>query len=148
MTCTPTKTTEVKGMPPMLLNHLTAPQVTIMSAVLASSCVPCLIPPVQLMEKAPDGSIRPYQGILGQEKQDLADPLNTVVMRDGSFQTDVPVQEISSLFNSQFSIVSQTNPHIIPFFFNAEGAAGRPIRWPWRHFRGGFIASLIECWCK
>jgi predicted acylesterase/phospholipase RssA len=59
ITCTPFKTS-VKGSPPLILNHLTAPDVTLSSAVCASSCVPMLIEPVALMEKSSDGSLRPY----------------------------------------------------------------------------------------
>jgi len=146
ITCTPKRTRTVRGLPPLLLNHLTAPRVTITSAVLASSCVPCLIPPVLLMEKGPDGSLKPYQGIQGSDPS--GESLDMVQMRDGSFQSDVPVQAMGAFFNSQFNIVSQVNPHIIPFFFNAKGAIGRPIRWPWVRHRGGFLAFLVECWCK
>lgn len=148
MTCTPLKTQTSRGLPPLLLNHITAPRVTISSAVLASSCVPCLIPLVTLIEKLPDGTYRPYTGIQGEDFSQTGESLDTVRMRDGSFESDVPVQAMGSFFNCQFNIVSQVNPHIIPFFFHPKGAIGRPIRWPWVRHRGGFLASLIECWCK
>lgn len=146
ITCTPKKTGSVQGLPPMLLNHLTTPQVTLTSAVLASSCVPCLIPAAQLMEKRPDGTLQPYDGGHGHSAE--GESFDMVRMRDGSFESDVPVQAVGAFFNSQFSVVSQVNPHIIPFFFNPKGAIGRPIRWPWVRHRGGFLAFLAECWCK
>ena len=54
LTCTPKKT-KIKDAPPLILNHLTAPNVTLASAVCASSCVPMLIPPVPLLEKVSRG---------------------------------------------------------------------------------------------
>lgn len=148
ITCTPRKTTAVHGLPPLLLNHITAPHVTITSAVLASSCVPCLIPAVPLMERCPDGTLRHYEGVQGHAGEAGRESLDMVSMRDGSFESDVPVQAMGCFFNCHFNIVSQVNPHIVPFFFNSKGAIGRPIRWPWVRHRGGFLASVIECWCK
>ena len=63
VTCTPFKTT-VKGSPPLILNHLTAPNVTLASAVCASSCVPMLIEPVALLEKVRGVSL--LAGCLGR----------------------------------------------------------------------------------
>mmetsp|Transcript_76334 Transcript_76334/g.223829 ORF Transcript_76334/g.223829 Transcript_76334/m.223829 type:complete len:643 (-) Transcript_76334:98-2026(-) len=160
ITCTPTRTT-VTRMPPMILNHLTAPNVTVASAAMASSCVPGLIPLVTLQEKV-DGVLQPWKDMVWEkEEEDVSKGLNCsrrrkqeepsleeVQMRDGSFETDVPIRAMQPLFNIRFSIVSQVNPHIIPFFFNPAGAAGRPIRWPWRNFRGGFLLYLLELWLK
>jgi predicted acylesterase/phospholipase RssA len=147
ITCTPYKTNSVSGVPPMLCNHLTTPHVTLSSAAMASACVPKLIPPVQLQEKAPDGSIRPYMGG-GQAEDNDQESLDVLLMRDGSFQSDVPVQELRSLFNANFHIVSQVNPHIIPFFFCPSGDIGRPIRWPWKRWRGGFMLTFLISWLK
>ncbi|GKZ01241.1 hypothetical protein MPSEU_001075100 [Mayamaea pseudoterrestris] len=47
-----------KKSPPVLLNYLTAPTVTIASAVIASSAVPCFVPPVRLQVNLEDGSVR------------------------------------------------------------------------------------------
>ena len=46
--------------PPILANHLTAPDCVIWSAVLASAAVPGILNPVVLMMKSPDGSLMPY----------------------------------------------------------------------------------------
>lgn len=42
-------------------------------------------------------------------------------------------------------MVSQVNPHIIPFFFDNRGSGGRPPAYRYgRGWRGGFIASSLE----
>lgn len=165
ITCTPAKMASGSS-PPLILNHLNAPNVTLGSAVLASSCVPGLIPPVTLQEKV-DGVTRPWSNMTWEKSEDEQvtrlcrkrqkpveaasedpDNLQEVLMRDGSFESDVPVSAMSSLFNTHFSIVSQVNPHIIPFFYNPTGVPGRPIRWPWRKYRGGFLVHLLEVWLK
>lgn len=148
ITCTPCKTTEVNGMPSMVCNHLTTPHVTLTSAVLASSCVPFFFPLVPLKEKLPDGTLRPYVPGGMQEDSLHQESLDALLMRDGSFQSDVPVQEMQSLFNANFHIVSQVNPHVMPLFFKPVGDVGRPVCWPWKKWRGGFFASLILSWLK
>ena len=55
--------------PPVLINYLSAPHVTIASAVLASSAVPGFIPPVRLQYKDSKGVIRNY----GQHDQTYYD---------------------------------------------------------------------------
>lgn len=146
ITCTPARS-KSGSLPPMLLNYLNAPHVTIGSAVMASSCVPGLIPPARLQEKV-GGVVRPWRGMVLEGSEADNDNLQEVVMRDGSFEKDVPIQAISSCFNVHFSIVSQVNPHIIPFFYHPTGVPGRPIRWPWRQYRGGFLVHLLEVWLK
>jgi predicted acylesterase/phospholipase RssA len=77
-------------------------------------------------------------------------PLEHLRMRDGSFESDVPVQAIAELFNCHFTIVSQVNPHIIPFFYHNRGRDGRPSTWRlWAGgWRGGFVLSALELWLK
>jgi hypothetical protein len=48
--------------PPKLLNYLTAPDVLISTAILASSAIPGVIPAVMLMQKTSTGELRPYLG--------------------------------------------------------------------------------------
>ena len=110
-----------------------------------------LIEPVPLLEKDPvTGDLRPYEAHSpsAATKADAADssdasssssdarefnefevPLEHIRMRDGTFEGDVPVQAISELFNCHFCIVSQVNPHIIPFFYHNRGRDGRPSTW-------------------
>ncbi len=86
---------------PRVLCHLTSPDVTIPSAALASSAVPGLFPPVQLQRRLADGSVRPYV----EEERWI----------DGSMSSDVPTQRVGRLHNVNHFIVSQTNPHVVPF---------------------------------
>lgn len=47
-----------KKAPPVLLNHVSAPNVVIASAICASAAVPGLIPPVRLKIKDANGVVR------------------------------------------------------------------------------------------
>jgi NTE family protein len=84
-----------------LLNYLTTPHLLVWSAVLASCSVPGLFPPVKLMTK----------DRLGQEKPYMA----SIRWVDGAIQSDLPMQRLSELYNVNHHIVSQTNPHVLPF---------------------------------
>lgn len=46
--------------PTILLNHLTAPNCVIWSAIIASAAVPGILNPVVLMSKDRDGQLRPH----------------------------------------------------------------------------------------
>lgn len=96
ITCAP-----VSGGPVVLLNRHTAPNVMIASAICASSSMPMLVEAVRLLEKAPDGSLRPWSG-------------TTELMRDGTMLADSPCQQMQR-WNLRWSIVSQVNPHVVPF---------------------------------
>jgi predicted acylesterase/phospholipase RssA len=85
-----------------VLNYLTAPNVLIWSACCASSCVPGLFDPVELLCKNEYGHIVPYNS-------------SKIKFIDGSIAQDLPMQRISELFNVNVFIVSQTNPWVIPF---------------------------------
>uniref|UniRef100_A0A0G4HQ20 PNPLA domain-containing protein n=1 Tax=Chromera velia CCMP2878 TaxID=1169474 RepID=A0A0G4HQ20_9ALVE len=88
----------------MLLNHQTAPNVTVASAVAASCSFPLLYPPRELVELPPDGTPKTPQ---------YTDRLFT----DGSLIADVPVEALRSQFGVKRVVVSQVNPHILPFLF-------------------------------
>ncbi|MCP5169530.1 MAG: DUF3336 domain-containing protein [Hahellaceae bacterium] len=96
ITVSPTRS----GQKPRILNHLTSPNALISYASKASCSIPGLFPPVQLQQR-----------IDGQERSYCADER----WADGSFATDIPRQRMSRLFNVNFFIVSQANPHILPF---------------------------------
>ncbi|CAF3778623.1 unnamed protein product [Rotaria socialis] len=136
-----TATNARKHSPPVCLNYLSTPNVTIASAVLASAAVPGLIHPVHLIEKivTKNGQInyRPLHG--GRLK-----------FRDGSFENDIPLNRLSEVFGCSYFLVSQTNPHIIPFFFNARGQGGLPSGWRLRGgaYRGGFLLAATELLLK
>ena len=122
--------------PGVLLNYLTAPNVIIRSAVLCSSAFPSFFEPVGLKEKNQEGKI-------------VERPL--LKYADGSLVTDIPKEKLAAMFGVRFSIVSQVNPHVTPFFFNFKGEAGNPNLWrlgSQSSFRGGFILSATEAFVK
>lgn len=86
---------------PKLLNHLTFPYLYVREAVLASCAVPVLFPPVMLMTKSDDGERTPYMPLLR--------------WNDGSLKSDLPMLRLRRLHNVNHFIVSQTNPHVLPF---------------------------------
>eukprot|EP00127_Corallochytrium_limacisporum_P004352 Clim_evm35s158 gene=Clim_evmTU35s158 len=132
-----TATPSGNSRPPLLMNYLLTPHVTIGSAVVASSAVPGLVPSVNLLEKDSKGNLRPYHG-------------DDTMWRDGAFTTDLPLQALGEMFNVSYFIVSQLNPHIAPFFYNSRGEAGGPSVWR-KHsggWRGGFLLSAMELYLK
>jgi TAG lipase/steryl ester hydrolase/phospholipase A2/LPA acyltransferase len=88
---------------PRLLNYLTAPNVLIWSAIAASCSVPFIFSSSEILAKDP--------------KSGQAQPWNASPQRwiDGSVDNDLPMAKLSELFNVNHFIVSQVNPHIVPF---------------------------------
>jgi predicted acylesterase/phospholipase RssA len=86
---------------PRLLNYLTAPNVLVRRAALASAAIPGIFPPVQLRAKNFDGKSVAYM------------PQNRWI--DGSLHEDIPKDKVNRLHNINHYIVSQTNPHVVPF---------------------------------
>ncbi|MCL7944503.1 DUF3336 domain-containing protein [Marinobacter sp. ATCH36] len=84
-----------------LLCGYTSPYVTVWSAVLASAAVPGIFPPVPLMKKDIHGNILPY--------------MSRLKFVDGSVVSDLPIERLMHLYDVNFTIVSQTNPHVVPF---------------------------------
>ena len=138
-----------------ILNYVTAPNVCIFSAVVASAAIPKLLPPQTLLQKLSDGTIVPYRK-LGDR------------WIDGSFEGDIPISELQKSFNVRiqslemltlsnknkkniyttqvkYTIVSQVQPHLSCFYFFHSGQAGHPtshrngLGW-----RSGFIMSFLE----
>uniref|UniRef100_A0A0G4GA01 PNPLA domain-containing protein n=1 Tax=Chromera velia CCMP2878 TaxID=1169474 RepID=A0A0G4GA01_9ALVE len=99
---------------PLVLNHVTAPDVLIWSSVAASCALPGLMRPVELYAKDIHGNAVGYF------------PTGTFWM-DGSIKKDIPVAELQALFNVKQFIVSQVNPHHAPFV-PTHGAEGRISR--------------------
>lgn len=117
--------------PAQLLNYITAPDCLIWSALLASAAVPGILRPVFLMQKLPDGSLHPWSW--GYK------------FRDGSLRVDIPLQQLHSLFNVTYPIVSQVNPHVHLFHYGSKGTPGRPTAYrSGRGWRGGFLLSAAE----
>jgi TAG lipase/steryl ester hydrolase/phospholipase A2/LPA acyltransferase len=63
--------------------------------------VPGLFPPVMLMTKDRLGHEKPYMA--------------SIRWVDGAIESDLPAQRLSELYNVNHHIVSQTNPHVLPF---------------------------------
>jgi len=126
-----------KKTPPILLNYISAPNVIISSAVVASAAVPGFVKPQQLQCKDPDGTVRSA----GPE-----------TYYDGSIRHDIPTEGLSEMLNCHFFVACQCNPHIVPFFFNAKGGVGQPSRWSGGEqetsWRGGFLLAALEMYLK
>ena len=74
------------------------------SAVSASCAIPGVFEPVRLIAKDEEGCL-----------VDDPDGADGQLYSDGSFEADMPVESLSSLFNVNYFIASQVNPHVIPF---------------------------------
>jgi TAG lipase / steryl ester hydrolase / phospholipase A2 / LPA acyltransferase len=99
---------------PRLLNYHTSPDVTIWSAVAASCSVPLIYSAARLMAKSSSGEIEPWA-------ED-----DTTTWIDGSVDSDLPMTKMAEMYNVNHFIVSQVNPHVIPFLSETkeEGAPG------------------------
>lgn len=95
-----------RNQPPRLLNHLTFPYLYLHEAILASCAVPVLFPPVMLMTQDEHGRRVPYMPLLR--------------WNDGSLKSDLPTLRLRRLHNVNHFIVSQTNPHVLPFLSRRE----------------------------
>lgn len=84
-----------------LLNSITSPSVLIRSAVMASAAVPGIFPPVTLQALNNHG-----------ERMDYLPSRKWV---DGSVSDDLPAKRLARLYGVNHYVVSQTNPHVIPF---------------------------------
>ena len=84
-----------------LLNATTSPNVMIREAVLSSCAVPGVYPPVTLAAKDENGDKKAY--------------LPSRRWVDGSVAEDLPIKRIARLYRVNHTIVSQTNPLVLPF---------------------------------
>lgn len=88
---------------PRLLNYITAPNVMMWSAVAASCSVPFVFSAAPLLVKDPQtGEHMPWNPT----------PQKWV---DGSVDNDLPMTRLAEMFNVNHFIVSQVNPHVVPF---------------------------------
>ncbi|KAL8913227.1 MAG: hypothetical protein Q9172_007328 [Xanthocarpia lactea] len=115
---------------PRLLNYITAPNVLIWSAVAASCSVPLVFSAATILAKDP--------------KTGEAVPWNPSPQRwiDGSVDNDLPMTRLAEMFNVNHFIVSQVNPHVVPFLLKEEdsiaqqaqqSAASTPSGSSWLH---------------
>ncbi|KAL9098962.1 MAG: hypothetical protein Q9163_005468, partial [Psora crenata] len=104
--------TSGRGGVPNLLNYLTAPNVLIWSAALASNtAASALYQPMTLLCKDETGAITPWSTSHAQSRsfQPQHVPTHTLNERDS------PLSRIAELFNVNHFIVSQARPYIAPF---------------------------------
>ncbi|KIV77562.1 hypothetical protein PV11_09352 [Exophiala sideris] len=108
---------------PRLLNYVTTPDVYIWSAVCASCAVPTVFSPANIYEKDP---------ITKEEKLWMQNAQQTFV--DGSLDHDIPMRKLAEMFNVNFFIVSQVNPHVRAFLEPEENFQGKQpmVRLPQR----------------
>jgi predicted acylesterase/phospholipase RssA len=95
---------------PRLLNYLSSPNVLIRQAALASSAIPGLFPPVQLRARNYNGKSVPYM------------PQSHWI--DGSVHEDIPKEKVNRMHNVNHYIVSQINPHVVPFLSDEAEKTG------------------------
>jgi len=94
---------------PRLLNYLSAPEVLVNSAVLASCAIPVAFQPVQLMAR----------------RRDRSEPwLRNERWIDGSVRNDLPFDALRQMLNINHFITSQTNPHVLPLLTMSPAGPG------------------------
>lgn len=93
---------------PRLLNYVTAPNVMIWSAVAASCSVPFVFTAASLLVKDPRTGVHVAWN---------ATPQRWI---DGSVDNDLPMTRLAEMFNVNHFIVSQVNPHVVPFLAKEE----------------------------
>jgi TAG lipase/steryl ester hydrolase/phospholipase A2/LPA acyltransferase len=97
---------------PRLLNYITAPNVIIWSAVAASCSVPLVYTPTKILAK---------NAKTGAEEDWNQTPQRWI---DGSVEGDLPTTRLAEMFNVNHSIVSQVNPHVVPFLLHEMTGRG------------------------
>lgn len=112
ITVSPTNSSD----PPRLLNYLTAPHVLVWSAAVASSSLPGVFEANRLMVKDADGTVR-YESA------------ERAAFSDGSMEQDLPMQQLSEMFNVNHFIVSQANPHAVMLgsYYHVQSVWSGPI---------------------
>lgn len=97
---------------PRLLNYMTAPNVFLWSAVCASCSVPYVFQPANIYER----DVRTGETVVWMQ--------GSQQWLDGSLDSDIPQRKLSEMFNVNFFIVSQVNPHVRPFLVAEEEFRG------------------------
>ena len=89
-----------------LLNAKTSPNVFLRESVKASASAPGLFPPAALSARNEAGEKQAY--------------LPSQRWVDGSLSSDLPAKRLARLYGANHFVVSQTNPHVIPFVTDAK----------------------------
>lgn len=130
ITVSPTRTRQK----PRLLNALASPDVMVDSAVLASCAVPGIYPPVRL--KARDGD---------QEGSREKSYMPTESWIDGSVHGDLPLMRMARLHNVNRTIVSQANPHVLPFIHHhQQSGPGASVKQVAATLMGAQVATALQ----
>lgn len=93
---------------PRLLNYITAPDVVIWSAVTASCSVPLVFASADIYAKN-----RGSGELLLWDEEGAG-------WIDGSVENDLPMTRLAEMLNVNHFIVSQVNPHVVPFLSKEE----------------------------
>ncbi|KAH8723976.1 acyl transferase/acyl hydrolase/lysophospholipase [Phaeosphaeriaceae sp. PMI808] len=94
---------------PRVLNYITSPHVIIWSAVCTSCSVPLVYKTATLLAKDPN-----------THKHKPWDPNPDATWIDGSVDNDLPMTRLAEMFDVNHFIVSQVNPHVVPFLTKDE----------------------------
>lgn len=110
---------------PRLLNYITAPNVLIWSAVAASCSVPLIFSAASLLAK--------------DLKTGEAVPWNPSPQQwiDGSVDNDLPMTRLAEMFNVNHFVVSQVNPHVVPFLIKEDDSIAEETQQPASSFVAG-----------
>lgn len=115
-----------------LLNYVTAPEVYVWSAALASCSLPFVYAPSKVIAKTPEGGLT--QWLPGNKK-----------FLDGSLGADIPKKALGMLFNASNFIVSQTNIFIVPLITRGthrRHSKGYIFLKIWNMISGIFVSEL------
>ena len=93
-----------------LLNATTSPNVLMRRAAMATAAVPGIYPPVVLEARDSVGAVQAY--------------LPSREWVDGSVSDDLPAKRLARLYGVNHYIVSQTNPHVLPFVSDSKRSNG------------------------
>ena len=110
---------------PRLLNYITAPNVLVWSAVAASCSVPLIFSAASLLAK--------------DLKTGEAVPWNPSPQQwiDGSVDNDLPMTRLAEMFNVNHFVVSQVNPHVVPFLIKDDDAISDEVQQSTSSFAAG-----------
>jgi len=104
---------------PRLLNYLTAPNVVIWSAICTSCSVPLVYKKATLLAKDPKTRrLVPW------------DPNPDATWIDGSVDNDLPMTRLAEMWNVNHFIVSQVNPHVVPFLAKDDDMVANTVKQP------------------
>ncbi|KAK3113631.1 triacylglycerol lipase [Teratosphaeriaceae sp. CCFEE 6253] len=134
--------TTAGGGVPSLLNYLTAPNVLIWSAALASNAVDIRKSPIILRCKQPDGTIQPWD----IPARAFQKPRRTYKTPSTDYERHTPLGRVAELFNVNHFVISQARPYIAPFLSptSHHSASPRSSREPWSTFVMRILSMEIQ----